>query len=120
VPIIQHGVRVPDRNYHPNLGLAQLIVDAWSNPGLKGTLLQRDAQGRPTPAAVQEATRRVNAVGGFNLQPAVVISEAEYRRGYTLQQNERVYVLPNMPRGISPPALLNTAHGLMRTTPNGI
>jgi hypothetical protein len=97
-----------------------LIVDAWSNPGLKGTLLQRDARGRPTPAAVLEATRRVNAVGGFNLQGAVVISEAEYRRGYTLQQNERVFMLPDMPPGISPPGLLNTAHGLMRTTPNGI
>ncbi len=114
-------VTMPVFSYFPNDGLAQMIIDAWANPG---NLLQRDAQGNPTAAAVQDATQRVNSQGGFNLQRAVVISEEEHDNDYTMQQdNEVVFVLPNNNRivaGAGGLSLLNTARLLMACTPNGI
>jgi hypothetical protein len=114
-------VTMPVFSYFPNDGLAQMIVDAWAHPG---NLLQRDANGNPTQAAVQEATQRVNSLGGFNLQRAVVISEEEHDNDYTMQQdNEVVFVLPNNNRiaaGSGGLSLLNTARLLMACTPNGI
>jgi hypothetical protein len=108
--------------FHPNNALAQFIVNLWTDttPGLRGRLLARGANGKPTPGAMAEATRVINATGSFNLQSAVVISEAEYTNDYILQQDETVFVLPNNPGPLPPPALLAAAKRLMRDTPNGI
>jgi hypothetical protein len=117
-------VTTPVFSYFPNEGLAQLIVDAWGDKALRDRLLQRDPQGKPTPIAVQEATQRVNAQGGFDLQRAVVISEEEHDNDYVMQQdNEVVFVLPMNNRiaaGAGGYSLLNTARLLMACTPNGI
>jgi ABC-type cobalamin transport system ATPase subunit len=117
-------VTMPVFSYFPNDGLAQVIVDAWADAGIRGRLLQRDAAGNPTPVAVQEATQRINLQGGFNLQRAVVISEEEHDNDYTMQQdNEVVFVLPKDNRVVAGTVgltLLNTARLLMACTPNGI
>ena len=114
-------VTMPVFSYFPNDGLAQLIVDAWTDPG---QLLDRDPNGNPTAGAVQEATQKVNSLGGFNLQRAVVISEQEHDHDYTMQTDtEVVFVLPNANRkaaGGTGLSLLNTARLLMACTPNGI
>jgi hypothetical protein len=115
-------VTMPVFSYFPNDGLAQLIVDAWTDPG---QLLDRDPHtGNPTAGAVQEATQKVNSLGGFNLQRAVVISEQEHDNDYTMQTDtEVVFVLPNANRkaaGGTGLSLLNTARLLMACTPNGI
>ena len=45
----------------PTDALAQLVIDAWDNPG---SLLDRDPKTKlPTKGAVNEATRRINAAG---------------------------------------------------------
>ena len=117
-------VTVPSFTFAPNEGLALLIIDAWGDAALRKKLLERDAHGNPTPSAVEEATKRVNSQGGFDLKRAVVISEKEHDNHYTMKQgNEVVFVLPNNDR-IDPAAsgasLLNTARLLMACTPNGI
>ena len=111
-------VTQPVFSYPPTDGLAQVVLNAWSNPG---QLLQRDAGGNPTPGAVQEATQRINAAG-FDLERAVIISEAEHDADYTMQaDNEVVFVLPNQNRVNTPAThLLDTAKLLMACTPNGI
>jgi hypothetical protein len=116
-------VTMPDV-FYTNDGLAQLICDAWTDAAFRGKLLERDAKGDPTPAAVAEATNGVKAKG-FNLQRAVVISEDEYDNDYTMQQdNEVVLVLPKenkIPAGAGGRStLLETARFLMARTPNGI
>ncbi len=111
-------VAVPVFSYPPSDGLAQVIVDAWANPG---HLLDRDSKGNPTPVAVQEATTKVNAAG-FDLKRAVVISEEEHDNDYYMQGDEEVvFVLPDKVRVKTPAAhLLETAKLLMACTPNGI
>jgi hypothetical protein len=128
-------VTMPTFSYVPNDGLAQLILDAWANvpfsnpggpPNLKDGLMEREPagpkKGLPTTRAVQLATERVNTLGRFNLQRAVVISEEEHDNNYTMQDdNEIVFVLPNDGRIVAGGArLLDTAKLLMACTPNGI
>ena len=117
---IKDNTGVVRNQFHPNGALAQLIVNVWTNPGLQGRLLARDPHGKPTAGAMADALQEVNATGSFTLQKAVVISEAEYNRDYTLQQDETVFVLPDKPAGLPLPALLAAAKKLMRDTPNGI
>jgi hypothetical protein len=110
---------LPAFSFQPTDELAQLVIDAWANPG---KLLQRDPKTNlPTKAAVQEATRRVNAAG-FDLTRAVVITEVEHDNDYIMQSdNEIVFVLPNKNRmKAAHPHLMETAKLLMACTPNGI
>jgi len=114
---------VPDFTYSSDC-LAQMIVDAWTDPNYYQTLMQRNAQHLPTDAAVELATESANSCG-FNLKRAVVISEKEYYAGYKipLDSPEVVFVLPNLNRVRMHPTghpLLETAKLLMATTPNGI
>jgi hypothetical protein len=110
---------LPAFSFEPTDGLAQLIVDAWANPG---GLLQRNPRTHlPTPKAVREATARVKRAG-YDLTRAVVITEAEHDNEYLMQSDDEiVFVLPNKSRVKSPPVnLLDTAKLLMGCTPNGI
>jgi hypothetical protein len=110
-------VTIPAFGYEPTDGLAQVILDAWSNPG---SLLQRDNQGNPTQAAVNEATAKINNAG-FDLKRAVIITEEEHDNDYTMQDpDEVVFVLPNKSRAVPATHLLQTAKLLMACTPNGI
>jgi hypothetical protein len=120
------NVPVPDFTY-TNACLAQMIVDAWTHPKYKAALLERETDGITiTRAAAKLATDSVNSCG-FNLERAVVISEAELYAppdGYQVQtDNEIVFVLPDQDRVRVQPSgtsLLQTAELLMATTPNGI
>ena len=113
---------------YSNPGLAQLIVNAWTNtpPGFKHDLLDRDpGTGLPTATAVATATNAVNTLAGLDLKRAVVITEAEHDGDYTMQtDDEVVFVLPEESRlRNAPPPLANrleTAKLLMACTPNGI
>lgn len=110
---------LPAFGFEPTDGLAQLIIDAWSNPG---HLLERDAKTKlPTKRAVQEATARIKKAG-YDLDRAVVITEAEHDNDYLMQSDsEIVFVLPNKNRVAAPAAnLLDTAKLLMGCTPNGV
>jgi hypothetical protein len=118
---------LPAFSYHPNDGLAEMIVEAWANKTFRDGLLERDNANpkKPTDAAVQLATSSVNA-RGFNVKRAVVISEAEHDADYTMTgPDEVVFVLPDNTRLGTPYAagsssLLDTAKLLMACTPNGI
>lgn len=110
---------LPAFAFEPTDGLAQLIIDAWADPG---HLLERDGKTRlPTKRAVQEATARIKQAG-YDLDRAVVITEAEHDNDYVMQSdNEIVFVLPNKSRVAAPAGhLLDTAKLLMGCTPNGI
>jgi hypothetical protein len=104
-----------------------MIVDAWTDPTYQAALLEREVDGITiTDAAAKLATDSVNSCG-FNLERAVVISEAELYAppsGYQVQtDNEIVFVLPDPDRVRVQPSgasLLQTAELLMATTPNGI
>jgi hypothetical protein len=115
---------VPDFSFTDNEGLARVIVDAWVDQSYQDLLLQRGTDHiTVTPAAAAAATESVRECG-FQLKRAVVISEAEYYRPYTVQDpDEIVFVLPNPSRVKSArpgQSLLDTARLLMATTPNGI
>jgi len=119
-------VTVPSFSFSPNDGLAELIIEAWTNDDFRKQLLKRDPSDpkKPTAGAVQLATASVNA-RGFNLKRAVVISEEEHDTDWTMQDdNEVVFVLPNDTRLMTPftstGSLLSTARLLMACTPNGI
>jgi len=110
---------LPAFGFEPTDRLAQLIIDAWANPG---HLLERDPKTHlPTPRAVKEATTRVKGAG-YDLNRAVVITEAEHDSDYVMQSDDEiVFVLPNKNRVTTPAAnLLDTAKLLMGCTPNGI
>jgi hypothetical protein len=110
---------MPAFSFGPNDALAQMIVDAWSNPG---KLLDRDRKTHvPTKAAIADATNRVKKAG-FDLTRAVVITEAEHDRDYIMQSDDEiVFVLPDRNRVATPASnLLDTAKLLMACTPNGI
>jgi hypothetical protein len=110
---------LPAFSFEPTDGLANLIIDAWNNPG---NLLERDPHTHlPTPRAVDEATARVKNAG-YDLTRAVVITEEEHDNDYTMQSgDEIVFVLPNKDRVATlPKNLLDTAKFLMGCTPNGV
>lgn len=110
---------LPAFSFQPTDALAQLIVNAWASPG---HLLERDPHTHlPTARAVHEATTRVKHAG-YDLDRAVVITEAEHDSDYIMQSdNEIVFVLPNKNRVATPSTnLLDTAKLLMGCTPNGI
>lgn len=110
---------LPAFGFEPTDGLAQLIIDAWDNPG---HLLERDPKTKlPTKRAVLEATARVKKAG-YDLDRAVVITEAEHDNDYVMQSDsEIVFVLPNNNRVAAPATnLLDTAKLLMGCTPNGV
>ena len=110
---------LPAFAFEPTDALAKMVVDAWANPG---NLLDRDPQTHlPTAGAVKDATARVKEAG-YDLERAVVITEAEHDSDYVMQSdNEIVFVLPNKNRIASPPTnLLDTAKLLMGCTPNGV
>ena len=110
-------VTIPALGYEPTDGLAQVILEAWANPG---NLLQRDNNGNPTQASVNEATAKINDAG-FDLKRAVIITEEEHDNDYTMQDSDEVvFVLPNKSRAVAATHLLQTAKLLMACTPNGI
>ena len=73
--------------YPPTDGLAQVIVDLWTQPA--GHIFDRDNRGNPTAQAVQEATDKINGAG-FDLKRAVIISEAEHDDDYTMGADTEV------------------------------
>ena len=107
--------QVADFSYYPNDSLAQLIVDAWTDPHL-ATLLTT-----PGNAKTLFATRGFYWNG--TVKTPVVISEDQYDQGYVVNDpdHEIVFVLPKHD-GTCPPGqnLLDTARLLMAATPNGI
>jgi hypothetical protein len=110
-------VTQPVFSYAPTDALAQVIVDVWANAG---HILDRQ-NGRPTQQAVNEATQKIRAAG-FDLERAVIISEAEHDDNYAMENDlEVVFVLPNENRVKNNPTnILDTAKLLMACTPNGI
>jgi hypothetical protein len=122
-------ITTPDFELAPDAvpGIAQVIVDIWegtkpdldkifdrTNPGPNGVA---------TPDAVRQATKAINdAQPHYNFVRAVIISEEEHDRGYTMEtENDVVFVLPNKGRIDSTGGnLLSTAKLLMACTPNGI
>ena len=109
---------MPAFSFGPNKALAQLIVDAWLDPG---KLLDRDPDTLlPTDGAVADATKRINEAG-FDLSRAVVITEKEHDNDYIMQSDDEiVFVLPDKSRVKHGTHLLQTAELLMACTPNGI
>jgi hypothetical protein len=117
---------LPVFSYPVTDALAQVVVNAWANPG---DLLKRDSRGNPTTAAVNEATAAINAALSSGLKRAVIITEQEHDDDYIMQDDDEVvFVLPNKERvrDTTPPPLpttpqlLATAKLLMACTPNGI
>jgi hypothetical protein len=105
-------------------GIAQVIVNAWQNHPSLNKILERDQpgpQGVATPDAVAQATTAINAaLPGYSLKRAVIISEEEHDRGYTMETTDDVvFVLPSFTR-VNGANLLETAKLLMACTPNGI
>jgi hypothetical protein len=108
-------------------GIAQVIVNAWNGDARLDKIMNRTdpgPQGVATLEAVQQAIDAINAAYPyFNLLRAVIISEEEHDRGYTMEtENDVVFVLPRKERvkNLTGPNLLNTAKLLMACTPNGI
>jgi uncharacterized protein with GYD domain len=107
-------VKVLDFSYESTV-MAQLVVDAWANAGLKTTLLDHTHQ-----AAVR--TELENR--GIFLSHPVVLTEDEYNAGWQQDHDDEVVlVLPNDGRKTAASGgftLLETAKLLMAVTPNGI
>jgi hypothetical protein len=106
------------------VGIANVIVNAWTNATASGLdkIMARTAQGFATQDAYTQATTAINAAApGYNLKRAVIISEDEHDKGYTMEtDDEVVFVLPNKSRLGAGANLLETAKLLMACTPNGI
>jgi hypothetical protein len=113
---------VPVFSFAPNDSLAQMIVDAWVDDDFRNQLTGRRADGSATDGA-RESARISLAARGIYLKSAVVITEDEYDKGYTLDDDDELaFVLPNQTR-VTPrsgQSLLDTARLLMAATPNGI
>jgi hypothetical protein len=107
--------KIADFSYSPNEHLAQMIVDAWTDPKF-ATLLTT-----PGNAKTLFATRGFYWNG--TVKTPVVITEQQYDQGYVVgdPDHEIVFVLPKHD-GTCPPGqnLLDTARLLMAATPNGI
>lgn len=103
--------RVADFSYESD-ALAQMIVEAWTNPEFEKKLLKKEN-------AVPLLAER-----GFFLSKAHIISEADYHKpgGHKCDTpDEVVLVLPDKSRvDPSKRPLLETAKLLMAVTPNGI
>jgi hypothetical protein len=122
-------ITVPEFAMPPDAvpGIAQVIVKAWTGDASLANILDRVTtgpnKGCATPIAVQQATDAINgAYPGYNLQRAVIITEAEHDDGYTMQTpDDVVFVLPRPTRvNLTGSSLLDTAKLLMACTPNGI
>jgi hypothetical protein len=120
-------ITVPEFAMPPDAvpGIAQVIVNAWNGDASLSNILDRTnpgPQGVATPTAVQQATAAINAAApGYNLKRAVIISEDEHDRGYTMEtEDDVVFVLPKKSRLGTGGNLLETAKLLMACTPNGI
>jgi hypothetical protein len=106
--------------------LAPVIVTLWNDASYPNlAVLQRNAKGNPTSAALAAAKAVINtSTTNFNLERPVIITEAEHDADWYMDDDtEVVFVLPNKPRvasGSSATQLLETAKLLMACTPNGI
>src|SRR5690349_12548061 len=88
-------VTVPTFSFE-SAGLAELIVEAWTDSGFRNKLLERGPDMKVTPAAAEVATKAINE-RGFNLKRAVVITEKEHDHHYMMQTpDEVVFVLPEV------------------------
>lgn len=114
-------VTVPTFSFD-SVGLAELIVEAWTDENFRKSLLARGGDKKVTKDAADAATKAVNA-RGFNLKRAVIITEEEHDHHYMMQEpDEVVFVLPDSSRigDLASSSLLETARLLMSCTPNGI
>ena len=145
----------PSFSYPMDPRLIEVVLETWVNqqftyipPGPAGTppitvnlfdaMTDRDRNGNPTKLAFNTATARIQAAG-LDLKRAVVITEAEHDNDYFMDDEEVVFVLPNVSRvkagtlppppgpiptipatGLPPANLLDVAKLLMACTPNGI
>jgi hypothetical protein len=109
--------RVADFSFQSD-SIAQMIVEAWTDPHFQTWLLTPGPNGTAPNAKAALEDR------GIYLANPIVITEADYYQGYHLQDPHGVvFVLPDEPRTGSPPqhrSLLETAKLLMACTPNGI
>jgi hypothetical protein len=118
-------ITTPDFQLAPDAipGIAQVIVNLWTDQNLFNAVTARTAQGQATTNARIAATNAINAAQPtYNFTQCVIISEAEHDDGYRVQSpDDVVFVLPN-PGRINPAgaSLLNSAKLLMACTPNGI
>jgi hypothetical protein len=88
-----------------------MIVDSWVDKNFRDGLMKNP-----------ESVKSLLAARGLHLQNPVMIDEQTYYRDYEMKDdNEVVFVLPQLP-GDFPPGqpLLETARLLMAITPNGI
>ena len=137
-----HDAAQPVFSFPADPNLAQVIVDAWLNTNfpwtpsgggavqnvpLRDALLDRNNKGNPTKKAFEVATQRIRQALNVDLKRAVVITEDEHDNDYFLDEDEVVFVLPDLgrlsptPNPGNPSAnLLATAKLLMACTPNGI
>jgi hypothetical protein len=110
--------RVADFSFQSD-SIAQMIVEAWTDPHFQTWLLTPGPDGTTAPNAKAALEER-----GIYLANPVVITEADYYKGYHLHDPHGVvFVLPDEPRTAAPPphrSLLETAKLLMACTPNGI
>jgi hypothetical protein len=110
-------VKVADFSYQ-NPKLAQLIVDAWNDPGPGGLAA------RLTDHNHQNIVKGLLDARDVSLIHPVVLTEDEYNAGWQMDNDDEVvFVLPNSTRadlGASPAKLLETAKMLMACVPNGI
>jgi hypothetical protein len=107
--------QVADFCYTPNDSLAQLVVDAWTDPHFAQMLTNPDN------------AKALFAARGFywngTMKTPIVITEQQYEQGFVANDPDHsiVFVLPQH-NGVCPPGqnLLDTAKLLMAATPNGI
>ena len=118
-------ITTPDFQLAPDAipGIAQVIVNLWTDQNLRDAVMARTAQNQATENARIAATNAINAAQPtYNFTRCVIINEEEHDNGYIVESpDDVVFVLPN--RGRINPAgthLLDTAMLLMACTPNGI
>jgi hypothetical protein len=118
-------ITTPDFQLAPDAipGIAQVIVNLWTDQNLRNAVMARTPQGQATQNARTAATNAINAAQPtYNFTRCVIISEEEHDNGYRVESpDDVVFVLPNLGR-INPAGthLLNSAKLLMACTPNGI
>jgi len=109
--------RVAEFSYQ-NDALADLIVEAWTDTGAGGFFddLTTGNENQRTQHAKKALDDR-----GVHLMKPIVITEAEYYAGYTMNDPAGVvFVLPDAARADTAKPLLEVAKLLMACTPNGI